>query len=84
MALDGRNQAKGSLYIDDYNTHGYRAGQNWTATDFEFKTIAATVSVLKSQPQRGIYNAKNWIEQVEVRGMRSMPKTITVLSHYSN
>ena len=78
VALDGRNNANGSVYMDDGITHDYKQGQ-FILAQLQYNTLSATQSVFTSQPIKGgIYNAKNWVEKIVIRGLRSPSKSIIV------
>lgn len=71
--------AKGGFYIDDGTTHDYKEGM-FAATDFEYKAVSATLSIISGQPtDGGVYDAKNWIEKIVVRGVHSSPSSISVV-----
>ncbi|GMR61573.1 hypothetical protein PMAYCL1PPCAC_31768, partial [Pristionchus mayeri] len=76
VALDANGQAKGSLYIDDAKTHAYKRGQ-FAQAEMEHRTMSSETAVFCSTPV-GKFDAKNWIEKIEIRGIRSSPISVVL------
>lgn len=49
-----------------------------------FRTVSATEAVIVGEPSGdGEYDAKNWVEKIDIRGVLAEPKEISVrLNHF--
>lgn len=72
VALDDRQQAKGSLYLDDGHSFEYQSKSAFIVKNFHFEqdTLSATSEFF------GQYSLSNLIEKIEFWGLKQKPSSI--------
>ncbi|PAV62713.1 hypothetical protein WR25_25835 [Diploscapter pachys] len=79
VALDENGSASGEVYADDGTTHEYQKGQ-YLVTKFQYKPEKSNKFVFIGEPSEGgKYPTKNWIERIEVRGVKQVPQHIEII-----
>ena len=70
IALDEKNAAKGSLYIDDGNTFEYRNGK------FNYIQLTYADNTLTAIAENNSFETPAWLERVVILGFKTKPKSI--------
>ncbi|CAI4222718.1 unnamed protein product [Auanema sp. JU1783] len=78
VALDDQGSASGNIYIDDGTTHDYQQN-SYASASVDFRTLSAKEATIFGVPTGGSFEAMNWIEKIEVRGLTKEPQDISII-----
>lgn len=76
VALDGKGEATGSLYIDDQESYEYRKG-SYVKVEFTFKNNKLSSKVIHAGPS---FKTPEWVERIVILGMNKKAKEVKVRS----